>query len=31
VSGTTTSVDDGVDLDDADHSTSAFPFLAAPR
>jgi hypothetical protein len=31
VSGTTTSVDDGVDLDDADHSTRVFPFLAAPR
>jgi hypothetical protein len=31
VSGTTTSVDDGVDLDDADHSTTAFPFLAVPR
>ena len=31
VSGTPTSVDDGVDLDDADHSTTAFPFLAAPK
>ena len=31
VSGTTTSIDDGVDLDDADTSTSVFPFLAVPR
>ncbi|MET0553937.1 MAG: DUF4331 family protein [Vicinamibacteria bacterium] len=31
VSGTTTSIDDGIDLDDADASASAFPFLAVPR
>ena len=28
--GTTSGVDDGVDRDDRDHSTSVFPFLAAP-
>ncbi|MET0231310.1 MAG: DUF4331 family protein, partial [Rhodanobacteraceae bacterium] len=28
--GTTRGVDDGVDRDDHDHSTSVFPFLAAP-
>ncbi len=30
VDGTTTSVDDGVDQDDARHSETEFPFLAAP-
>jgi hypothetical protein len=30
VDGTTTSVDDGVDHDDRDHSETEFPFLAAP-
>jgi len=28
--GTTSGVDDGVDRDDHEHSTSVFPFLAAP-
>jgi uncharacterized protein DUF4331 len=28
--GTTRGIDDGVDRDDHEHSTSAFPFLAAP-
>lgn len=30
VDGTTTSVDDGVDRDDREHSETEFPFLAAP-
>jgi len=30
VDGTTTSITDGVDRDDHTHSTTAFPFLAAP-
>ena len=30
VDGTTTSVDDGVDHDDREHSETEFPFLAAP-
>jgi hypothetical protein len=30
VDGTTTSVDDGVDRDDKQHSETEFPFLAAP-
>jgi hypothetical protein len=28
--GTTTGVSDGVDRDEREHSTSAFPFLAPP-